>query len=306
MVPVVSIVRTTGSGRQDRVRKLAPPATRDPRWTRGGSVVELQVDRLVQAHRPVVDGLAAAAPLVVCAVLSVFRDSVANTNAALALVLLVVAAASTGIRLAGLVAALSCAAWFDFFLTEPYHLFTITDPADVETAALLVLVGIAVSEIALWGRRQQAKASREQGYLDGVLTTAATVGAGHRPTTSLVDEVCAQIVDVLQLDDCRFDLRRIDPGSADTGTAPILATLNGDATMTYNGLPYDVQRHGLPTDSEIALPVQSGGLVRGRLLLTAATRVSRPTTEQLRIAVALASQVGAALSTPHLNGRSPT
>jgi hypothetical protein len=75
--------------------------------------------------------------------------------------------------------------------------------------------------------------------------------------------------------------------------------------MTYNGRPYDVHRHGLPTDSEIALPVQSGGLVRGRLLLTAANRVARPTTEQLRIAVALASQVGAALSTPHLNGRPP-
>jgi K+-sensing histidine kinase KdpD len=273
-------------------------------------VVELQVDQLVQARRPLVVGLAAAVPLVACAVLSMFRDSVANTNAALALVLLVVAAASTGIRLAGVVAALSCAAWFDFFLTEPYHLFTITDPADIETAVLLVLVGIAVSEIALWGRRQQAKASREQGYLDGVLTTAATVGAGRLPTTSLVDDVCAQIVDLLQLDDCRFDLRRIahgsgDTGSADTGTAPILASLNGDATMTYNGQPYNVHRHGLPTDSEIALPVQSGGMVRGRLLLTAATRVARPTQEQLRIAVALANQVGAALSTPHLNGRPP-
>jgi K+-sensing histidine kinase KdpD len=269
--------------------------------------LELQVDRLVRAHRPAVVGAAAVAPLVACVVLSTFRDSIANTNAALALVLLVVAAASTGVRAAGLVAALSCSIWFDFFLTEPYHRFTITDPADVETAVLLVLVGIAVSEIALWGRRQQAKASREQGYLDGVLTTAATVGVGRRPTTSLVDDVRAQIVDILQLDDCRFDLRRIDGDtcSAETGTAPILATLNGDATMTYNGRPYDVQRHGLPTDSEIALPVQSGGMVRGRLLLTAATRVSRPTTEQLRIAVALANQVGAALSTPHLNGHRP-
>jgi K+-sensing histidine kinase KdpD len=266
------------------------------------------VESVLRADRPVVVGAAAAIPLVACAMLSVFRDSVANTNAALGLVLLIVAAASTGIRAAGLVAALSSAAWFDFFLTQPYNQFAITDPADIETAVLLVLVGITVSEIAPWGRRQQAKASREQGYLDGVLTTAATVGAGRRPTTSLVDDVCAQIVDVLQLDDCRFDLRRIDPGeggtgSAGTGTDPILANLNGDATMTYNGRPYDVYRHGLPTDSEIALPVQSGGLVRGRLLLTAATRVVRPTTEQLRVAVALANQVGAALAAPHLNGR---
>jgi hypothetical protein len=184
----------------------------------------------------VVVGAAAVGPLVACAVLSAFRDSIANTNAALALVLLVVAAASTGIRVAGLVAALSCATWFDFFLTEPYHLFTITDPADIETALLLVLVGVAVSEIALWGRRQQAEASREQRYLDGVLSTAATVGAGGRSTSALVDEVCEHIVDILEVDTCRFDL----------GSGPVLAVLHDDATMTYNGHPYDVHRHGLP------------------------------------------------------------
>ena len=268
----------------------------------------IDIESLLQAHRPMVIAAAGAIPLMACSVLSAFRDSIANTNAALGLVLLIVAAASTGIRAAGLVAALSSAAWFDFFLTQPYNQFAITDPADIETAVLLVLVGIAVSEIALWGRRQQAKASREQGYLDGVLTTAATVAAGRRSTASLVDDVCAQIVDVLQVDDCRFDLRRIDPGdgdSANSGTDPILAILDDDATMIYDGRPYDVHRQGLPTDSEIALPVRSGGRVRGRLLLTAATRVVRPTTEQLRVAVALANQVGAALAVPHLNGRPP-
>jgi hypothetical protein len=231
--------------------------------------------------------------LVVCAVLSAFRDSIANTNAALALVLLVVAAAATGIRAAGLLAALSCTAWFDFFLTEPYHRLTITDPADIETAVLLVLVGVVVSEIALWGRRQQAKASSEQGYLDGVLSTATAVAAGRRSAGVLVDDVCALMVDVLQVDRCRFD-----PGSG----GPVLAVLNDDATMTYGGRPYDVNRDGLPTDSEIALVVQSGGAVRGRFLLTAATRVVRPTREQLRVAVALASQAGAALVSSHLNG----
>jgi hypothetical protein len=42
-----------------------------------------------------------------------FRDSVANTNAALVLILLVVAAAATGIRSADIVAALSSVLWFD-------------------------------------------------------------------------------------------------------------------------------------------------------------------------------------------------
>jgi K+-sensing histidine kinase KdpD len=195
----------------------------------------VQVEPILQAHRPLVVSAAAVVPLVACAVLSLFRDSVANTNAALGLVLLIVAAASTGIRAAGLVAALSSAAWFDFFLTQPYNHFNITDRADIETAVLLMLVGVAVTEVAFWGRRQQARASREQGYLDGVLTTAATVGAGRSSTSSLIDHVCEQIVDVLRIDGCRFD-----PGSG-----PILAALNNDATVTYNGHPFNVDRLGL-------------------------------------------------------------
>lgn len=253
------------------------------------------MEPILQAHRPLVVSAAAVVPLVACAVLSLFRDSVANTNAALGLVLLIVAAASTGIRAAGLVAALSSAAWFDFFLTQPYNHFNITDRADIETAVLLMLVGVAVTEVALWGRRQQARASREQGYLDGVLSTAATVGAGRSSTSSLIDHVCEQIVDVLRIDGCRFD-----PGSG-----PILAALNNDATVTYNGHPFNVDRLGLPTDSEIALVVQSGGVVHGRFLLTAATRVVRPTLEQLRVTIALANQVGAALAASNLDGRPP-
>jgi K+-sensing histidine kinase KdpD len=256
----------------------------------------VQVGPVLQAHRPLVVGAAAVVPLVACGVLSLFRDSVANTNAALGLVLLIVAAASTGIRAAGLVAALSSAAWFDFFLTEPHNQFVITDRADIETDVLLMLVGVAVTEVALWGRRQQARASRERGYLDGVLSAAATVGAGRSSTRSLIDHVCEQIVDVLQIDRCRFD----------PGDGPVLATLNNDATMTYNGHPFNVSRLGLPTDSEIALVTQSGGVARGRFLLTAATRVVKPTLEQLRVAVALADQVGAALAPPDFDGQPPS
>ena len=50
--------------------------------------------------------VAALAPLVCCAVLAAFRDSVTNATAALVLVLVVVASAATGIRAAGLVAVL--------------------------------------------------------------------------------------------------------------------------------------------------------------------------------------------------------
>jgi hypothetical protein len=234
----------------------------------------------------IVIGAALLVPPIACAVLSLFRAGFANTNAALVLVLVVVAAAATGIRTAGIAAALSAAVWFDFFLTAPFQNFAILDPTDIETAVLLVLVGLAVTEVALWGRRQQARASREQGYLDGVVGTAASIGAGNASTEALVERVGEQIAEVVGLDRCRFD----------TGTDPVLATLDDTGAMTYDRHPYDVDRLGLPTDTEVELAVRSHGVVRGRFLLTAATRVVRPSPEQLRVAGALANQVGAALA----------
>jgi K+-sensing histidine kinase KdpD len=246
----------------------------------------MRIESALQSHRPLVVVAAGVVPLVACAVLAPFRDSVANTNAALVLVLVIVAAASTGIRPAGIIAALSSAAWFDFFLTEPYNTFTITDRADIETAVLLLLVGAAVTEVALWGRRQQARATREQGNLDGVLNTAANVAAGRSSTTSLIEHVSEQIVQVLHVDKSTFD----------TGTESGLPTIDNDGSVTRNGRTVDVDRLGLPTDSEIAVPAQSGGVVHGRFLLVAATEVVRPSREQLRVAVALANQAGAALA----------
>lgn len=57
---------------------------------------------------------ALAAPLVVVAVLLPFRASWSNTNVALLLVVTVVAVAALGNRVAGALAAVSAAAWFDF------------------------------------------------------------------------------------------------------------------------------------------------------------------------------------------------
>lgn len=252
----------------------------------------MRIDPVLQAHRPLVVTAAAIVPLAACAVLALFRDSIANTNAALGLVLLIVAAASTGIRLAGFVAALVSAAGFDYFLTEPYNTLSITDRADVETAVLLLLVGAAVTEIALWGRREQARASLEQGYLDGVLTTAAAVAAGSASTGELIDHISHQIVEILQIDSCHFD-------AASRSGLPILGPTG---TVTRGGRAINVARQGLPTDTNIALMVQSGGVVHGHLILTAATRVVRPSPEQLRVAVSLANQLGAALAVSNTGG----
>jgi Domain of unknown function (DUF4118) len=247
----------------------------------------MRTSEFLERHRAGVVATAALVPLVACALVVPFRDDVANTNAALGLVLLVVAAAATGIRPAGLSAAVSSAVWFDFFLTQPYGRFTIDDQADIETAVLLVLVGLAVTEIALWGRRRQAEASRQEGYLRGVVRTAGLVGAGGSSAEALIELVADQLVEVLGIDDCRFD-------SASVQGLPRLAR---DGTIVDNSRTVDVDRQGLPVDSEIELPVQHAGTTYGRFLLTAATRVARPSHDQRLVAVTLADQVGAALAT---------
>ena len=93
---------------------------------------------------------ALAVPLALAAIMVPFRASVPNTDAALALVLVVVAVAANGYRLAGLLAAVSAAVWFDFFLTRPYERFAITSRDDLETTILLLVIGVAVTELAVW------------------------------------------------------------------------------------------------------------------------------------------------------------
>jgi len=64
------------------------------------------------------------------------------------------------------VAAVSAAVWFDFFLTQPYEQFTITRATDIETTVLILVLGVAVTELAVWGRRQHLAANRRAGYLE--------------------------------------------------------------------------------------------------------------------------------------------
>jgi K+-sensing histidine kinase KdpD len=242
----------------------------------------------MERHRSALIVAAAVAPLLCCAGLVAFRESVTTATDALVLVLIVVGAAATGDRLAGIVAALSAGAWFDVLLTEPYGQFSIHDPNDIEVTVLLVLVGVAVTEIALWGHRQQARASRREGYLDGVLGTSNIIALREASPEALIDHVAHQIVTVLGIDDCRF-IRGPGPGPQD-------ASLDHDGYLTRRGSRVNVERNGLPTDELISLVVRQGGVVHGQFVLTAATRVARPSAVQLKVAVLLADQVGAALT----------
>lgn len=226
-------------------------------------------------------------PLVTCAVLAHFRDSVTSATAALILVVWVVLAAASGDRLAGFLAAASGGLWFDFFLIAPYNRLAISDPDDVEVVVLLVVIGAAVTEIALWGRREQEGAARRNGYLDGVLSTAKAVAAGDTPTDALIDVVARQIEDVLGVDGCRFVAGPVYDRR--------LALLDQDGAVTRNDHVVDVLRSGLPHDEEVAIVVRRGQNILGHFVVTASTRIVRPSRQQLRVAVLLADQVIPAL-----------
>ncbi|TPG14888.1 DUF4118 domain-containing protein [Pedococcus bigeumensis] len=246
----------------------------------------MDIEQLVSQRRPWVITVAAAVPLALCAAIGAAPDSVPDASAAVALVVVIVAASATGIRAAGLAAAVSSAVWFDFFLTQPYRSFAIDSAEDIEVALLLLVVGIAVTELALWGQHQRADLSRQRGYLDGVMATAESV-AQDAGASSVTSAVADRIREVLDLDRCEF---------VASGTVPGGPLLERDGSVTRGGSSLDVDRGGLPIDSTIVLPVRSGTAARGYFQLTAASRVARPTRDQRRVAVLLADQV-AALST---------
>ncbi len=233
------------------------------------------------------------APLVLAAVLVPFRASFANTDAALALLLIVVAVAAAGYRPAGYLAAASAAAWYDFFLTRPYETFDISRATDIETTVLLLLIGVAVTEIAVWGHRQRLVAGRRAGYLDGINDAARAVAEGDSPS-ALTEQVSRRLKQLLSLRSCQFQY-----GVAGLGRP---ARIEHDGVVLVDGRPWDVERDGFPPSASVELLVESAGRLQGRYLMQPDPD-ARPSREQLLVAVAFADQVGAALGSSQPTGR---
>lgn len=227
---------------------------------------------------------ALAAPLVVVAVLLPFRASWSNTNVALLLVVAVVAVAALGNRVAGALAAVSAAAWFDFFFTRPFERFAMAKPADVTTAVLLLLVGLAVSQLAARARRLQVIAITDAGYLAQIHDTAELTQTARSPD-AVVDHVKQQLTGLLDLQACRFEYGSL------LGHPP---RLEPDGTVMAGQRRWNVELAGLPED-EIELRTFGNGQFYGRFMLQPKPG-SRPSLQARLVAVTLADQAGRALS----------
>ncbi len=232
-------------------------------------------------------GAAAAGPVVVGAALHAFRNHVSPANLALAFVVGVVVVAGTGRRGAAATAALMSSLSFDFFLTRPYLSLRIAGSADVTTTVLLLVVGLAVGELAARGLRARSWAQAGSARLKRIHGLAERISAGEAPDF-IVIAVADQLRDLLTLRDCSFSFDR----PTDTG-----ARIEPDGSVTMAGRLWPAQQLGLPT-RRVELPVRGGGVVLASFILTPtpARAVER---EQLVVAVALADQLGAALMSRH-------
>ncbi|MET8641858.1 DUF4118 domain-containing protein [Streptomyces sp. NPDC004675] len=226
------------------------------------------------------------APFVVALALLPFRTDLSHTDSALVFVVVVVAIASIGSRAAGVLAALSAAAWFDYVLTRPYWTFGITDSSDLGTALLLLVVGLIVSRLAVRARRLEAITDTDAEYLARIHATAVLARSAGSADV-VVGHVRGELTEVLGLRDCRFEFGTL-PGQP--------PRLRQDGTLTVGG-----RRRALDADSrpegEIELRVHGNGRCQGRFMLTPGAGPVPPLLARL-VAVTLAGETGAVLDTP--------
>jgi len=225
---------------------------------------------------------ALAAPLAAAAILMPFRASWSNTNVALLLVVVIVGVAAIGNRVAGALAALWAAVWFDFFFTVPYYRFTIRRSSDVTTVILLLLTGIAVSQLAARARWLKVVTITDTDYLAQIHRTASLAKSALAPDV-VVDLVKVQLIELLGLQGARFEYGTL------MGHPP---RLEPDGTVTVGSSSWDVELSGLPAD-EIELRTYGNGQYYGRFMLKARPG-SRPTLQARLVAVTLADQAGRA------------
>jgi len=243
------------------------------------------VTRYLTRDRAAIAG-GVAGPLALAAILLPWRGSWPNTNVALLLVVVVVAVACVGNRLAGALAAICAAVWFDFFYTVPYDRFTISHSADLTTFVLLLVVGIAVSQLAARARRLRAEAVADAGYFARIVDSAALTQRAGTPH-DVIEHVRKQLIAVLDLRECRFEYGRL------LGQPPRLEP-DGSILTRYGHYPVD--ESGLP-DEEIELRAFRNGEYVGRFMMTPSPG-AKPAQRARLVAVALADLAGHAAGTP--------
>jgi K+-sensing histidine kinase KdpD len=227
--------------------------------------------------------VAFVAPLAVAALLVPFRDSFANSAAALTMVAVVTAMAVVGNRLAGVIASLSAALWFDFFLTRPYDTFDISHRADIEAFVAVIVVGLFITELAGRSRHHWQAAANSVAHV-AMIHEVAELAVTQAPETEIIDRTASFLTTLLSLRSCRFDPALEDPP---------LARIESNGDVIHVSMNWPAREIGIP-GPQAEIVAQWRGRVAGRFVLTPTP--GRPVSvEQRIVAVALVDVAAAAI-----------
>ena len=230
--------------------------------------------------------LGVLAPIAVAAALVGARGHIQNSNVALILVVVVVAAGAIGGRVAGACSAVVSALAFDFFHTLPYLRITIDTADDMESTALLLVVGLVVGHLAAGTIRAKASATQSSLEIRRIQRVADRAARGQE-AVEVIYAAQQELVDLLALRSCRFDAQPIQ-----SGLPRLERTGQLDSTVwRFRDGGFELPEEG------IELPVYGRGQQLGRFILEPIPGVGL-TLEQRVVAVAVADQVGAALAAP--------
>ena len=226
---------------------------------------------------------AIAVPVAVSFAVVPFRSNVPAATVALGLAIVVSLVAAVGTRITAIIAAVSAALCFDILFTRPYGSFSISNAADVETAALLLVGGLIVGQLSARNRTNRGRV--EQGSLDlGRIQNIAELMASGAGPDEVVAAVGVELQTLLGLRSCRFER------SFPTTPGP---TIERNGGVSWGHFWWGVPTLGLP-GKEISLIVENQQRRRGRYVLLAEPG-AKVTREQLLAAVTLADQAGTAL-----------
>jgi K+-sensing histidine kinase KdpD len=226
-------------------------------------------------------------PIAVGGLLVAVRGVLDSADLVLILVLVVVAIAMSGDRVAAGIAAIVAAVSFDFFLTQPYGSLRITSASDITTTLILLIIGLAVGQIAIAGGERRREAIRAQQELERLEYVAARIAA-DASILPLIGLVETKIAETLSLASCRFGLQR-----------PELPELFPDGRVDTSTHVMADGAFALPAEG-VALAVVGAGETVGWLRLTPGRPVG-VTVDTRKVAVALSQQLGAALARPAID-----
>ncbi|HEV7686953.1 MAG TPA: DUF4118 domain-containing protein [Acidimicrobiia bacterium] len=249
----------------------------------------MQANRHPNEGRGIDIALGGLAPIAVAAALVAVRGHVASVNVALVLGIIVVVAGAVGGRAAGMVAALTAAASYDFFHTRPYLSLLIHDVDDVEMTILLLVLGLVSGQLAWQTRVAARQRDGGRGGLDQIRRLADRVAHGNE-SADVIAAARDELSTLFDLVDCRFEAAPFQ----DRLDLPCLERNGVVARRRYRMQPGRELELELPVEG-IALPVLSRGQIVGRFLLDFGPGAGA-TLEQRVVAIALADQVGASLA----------